>query len=77
MESSFLAEPLDEGIDMKIQGRLGWSWRCVIAGRRKSWMVQLETSPAAIKLLFVLFKLVNFCALVSSSIPGDISFFFF
>lgn len=35
-------------------------------------MVQLETSPAATTLLFVLFKPIHFCALVSSSTPGDV-----
>lgn len=46
---------------------------CHIAWRRKCQTVQLETNPDATKLLFVLFKPVHFCALVSSSIPGDVS----
>lgn len=65
---------LDEGTDMKNAGEdQDAAEMCHIAWRRKCWMVQLETNPAATKLLFVLFKPVHFCALVSSSNPGDVS----
>lgn len=71
-----MGEILDEGTNKNVRNtEEGWdgAWRCVISWSRTCRMVQLESSPAATKLLILFLKLANFHALVSPPIPGDVS----